>query len=201
VTGFTELVKLGMSFAVVGDAIVTSIDATDQIVEGNKAGAVVVVAMALSPAVVEKMAAFCKRLGKRWIAKLSDQELFALFPEVAGILSQIPKNATIQQKMAILRPKLEAGEIDREFLEHLIAGGYLRPSNPYQILEKALGKSPKPRNKFRAHHDYPLTKELDFLLAGIDINAGKSSGRWLPVDFHARIHNAPGWPTSGSGGP
>lgn len=51
-----------------------------------------------------------------------------------------------------------------------------------------------------AHHDFPVQFELNFLKAVIDINDSIAAGRFLPKEFHKRLHGKgqKGW---GRGGP
>lgn len=66
VVGFTETVKFGMSFTLVGDAVVTTAETGQALQENNTVGAAVLVSMALTPEVIEKMWSWCKRTGLKW---------------------------------------------------------------------------------------------------------------------------------------
>jgi len=152
----------------------------------------------LTPEVIEQMYKYCRRTGLKWLCKLPNNTSVEFTDGILDTLRLIPKNGTVLDKVNALRPLIDSGLVSRQMLEALHRGGYLASKYPRRELAKNLGGSLK---GFVAHHDYPVTRELDFILAGIDINAGASSGRWLPTEFHKKIHNAPGWPTSGRGGP
>jgi hypothetical protein len=199
--GFTETVKFGMSFTLVGDAVVTTAETGQAVQEGNTVGAAVLVGMALTPEVIEKMWAWCKRTGLKWRCELPGNVTIEFTEGILDALRVIPRNGTPLQKIEALRPLIDNGSITKEHLEAMWRGGYLKSKYPRKELADNLGGSALMKLKNAPQHDYPVAKELEFLMRGIDINA-KSSGRWLPKEFHKLLHgkgtSGQGW---GPGGP
>lgn len=199
--GFTETVKFGMSFTLAGDAIVTTAETGQALEEGNTVSAAVLIGMALTPEVIEKMWRWCKRYGKVWRCDLPGNVSLELTEEVLNALRVVPRKGTPLQKLEALRPLIDNGTITRDGLEAMWRGGYLKSKYPRKELADNLGGSLLSKLTHAPQHDYPVAKELEFILRGIDINA-KSSGRWLPKEFHKIIHgkgtSGQGW---GPGGP
>jgi hypothetical protein len=125
---------------------------------------------------------------------------FDILPDAQEALAKTAvQNYTRTERMAILAPLIRSGEIDSELVENLWRAGFLKHANqPSKVLqanlEVQLGRAKKWGEI--AHHDLPVVLDLEFLKAGIDINVGQETGRFMPTELHKKLHNGSGWGTT-----
>jgi hypothetical protein len=199
VVGLTEAMKAGMSFTLVGDAVVTSIDTQQQIIQGSAAGAAVIVGMALTPEVLEQLFKYMKRGGKSLVVDIPEV-VSGSFDANAVEMVKIARGTDRRfERLRILRKGLQEGKISRQQMVDLYNLGFLKQKNKRDSLRPNLidlkGQPPK---NHAAHHDLPVAKnlEVNFIAAGLDPN-DPLLGRFIPNEIHTK------WSTSGipDGGP
>lgn len=122
---------------------------------------------------------------------------FSILPDAQAALAQtVLKDVTRVERMSTLAPFIRDGTISANLVDALYRGGFLKyKNNASAVLRTNLEAQLSVTKKWRevAHHDLPVGFDLQFLRAGIDINQGAATGRFLPADFHKKLHSGSGW--------
>ncbi len=204
VTAAKDAYALGFSFVPGGDAIVTSVDVENQLVQGNVGGAALVGSALLAPRLLKIMARYAGKTLKRWRWNLGDLGNIEWNAAQLDIIENpviFSLTASRADRMAALAPAIRAGTITDVQVIKLYEMGVLklRSGTSRSTLRKAMLAAGQDGKGKIAHHMLPIAAknpelELKFLQRGIDPNDAEN-GLFLTQTKHDLVHGkgATGW--------